>query len=331
MRAIWYTRQGAAEDVLVLGELEPPVPGISEVRVRVTRSGINPHDTKNRSGWTRQPMPAPRVIPHSDGAGIIEAVGPGVSAARIGERVWVFRADSGRKGGGTAADLAVVPSCHAIRLPDITSFDIGACLGVPAITAHAAVFLDGPVTGQTLLIQGGAGAVSQYAIQLARWNGARVITTVSSDDKADLAVRLGADAVVNYRKEDVVSRVRAFAGADGVDRIVEVDFGANLAIDHEIIRENGKIASYSSTKDPDPKLPYYAFARKGVTLHFVQGKNLPEGARAAAARDITVLMERDLLRHPELRLFPLEETVAAHQLLESSAFAGKVLVSVSEA
>lgn len=331
MRAVWYTKQGPAHDVLSLGELDAPVPQLGEVLVRVTRSGINPHDTKNRSGWTKQPMPASLVIPHSDGAGVIEAVGPGVSEARIGERVWVFRADSGREGGGTAADFTIVPNAHAIGLPDRTPFDVGASLGVPAITAHAAVFSDGPVTGQTLLIQGGAGAVSQYAIQLARWNGARVITTVSSNEKADLAIRLGADAVINYRQEDVVSRVRTIAGPHGVDRIVEVDFGANLAVDHEIIRANGTIASYSSTKNPEPRLPYYAFARKGVTLHFVQGKNLPENARAAAARDITVLLQRDLLRHPDVRLFPLEETAAAHQLLESGAFAGKILVSLSEA
>lgn len=331
MKAVWYERQGPAQDVLIYGDLDEPVPGIGEVSVRIVRSGANPHDTKNRSGWTGQPIPATRVVPHSDGAGVIAAVGPGVPTSRIGERVWLFRADLSRKGSGTAAEFAVVPSIHAVRLPDNTSFDIGAALGVPAITAHTALFCDGPVTGQVILIQGGAGAVSQYAIQFARWNGARVITTVSSEEKAALARNLGADEVIDYRHENVVERAKALAGTNGIDRILEVDFGANLEADHAIIRENGIIASYSSTKDTEPKLPYYAFARKGVTIHFIQGKNLPENRRAAAARDINVLMQRDLLRHPEVKVFPLAETAQAHDLLESGRFAGKVLIAVGEA
>lgn len=154
MRAVWYERQGPAQDVLIHGELEQPVPEVGEVCVRIIRSGINPHDTKNRSGWTRQPMPAARVVPHSDGSGVIAAVGPGVPMSRVGERVWIFRADSSREGGGTAAEFAVVPSVHAIKLPSNTSFDIGAALGVPAITAHTALFCDGPVTGQVILFIG---------------------------------------------------------------------------------------------------------------------------------------------------------------------------------
>jgi NADPH2:quinone reductase len=331
MKAVWYTRQGPAREVLVFGEREAPVPDVGEVLVRVLRSGVRNSQTRSPTRASSIPGPTASMTPAPSECGTTLAAGIGWPVHP--ERFFVscgFRADSSRKGGGTAAEFAVMPSIHAIRLPDDVSFDIGACLGVPAMTAHAALFSDGPVTGQTVLIQGGAGAVGQYAIQFARWNGARVITTVSSDEKAALAARLGADAVVNYRRENVVERVRDFAGPEGVDRIVEVDFGANLAIDHAVIRDNGTIASYSSTRDPEPKLPYYAFARKGVTLHFVQGKILTEAARAHGARDITVLMERKILRHPETRLYPLNDTAAAHEELESGTFTGKVLVAPAQ-
>src|SRR5688572_29897885 len=197
MRAAWYERCGPPHEVLHLGETGTPRPGAGEVLVRVAVSGVNPHDTKKRAGWLSRSLPAQRIIPHSDGAGTIVAVGAGVAEARVGERVWPFRADAAAPGAGAAAEYAVVAGGDGVPLPDHLTFEAGACLGVPALTAHRAVFADGPVTGQTILVTGGAGAVASYAIQLAVWNGARVLATVSGPSKADRAKALGAEAVVD--------------------------------------------------------------------------------------------------------------------------------------
>lgn len=327
MRAVFYERCGPAADVLRLGETPAPAPGPNEALVRVHVSGVNPHDVKKRAGWLTQELPAPRVIPHSDGAGVIVETGPGVARERVGERVWIMHASDQRPGAGAAADLVAVHADHAVRLPDGVGFDVGACLGVPFMTAHDAVLRDGPVTGQTVLVQGGAGAVAGYAIQLAAWNGARVIATASSAQKAEHARALGADATIDYRREDVAASVMEMTAGRGVDRIVEVDFGANLAVDHAVIRPCGVVASYSSSRVREPALPYYAFARKGVTLHFVQGMLLTHERAAAGARAATALLERGRLVHPIAATFALDETVAAHELLESGAAIGKILVT----
>jgi NADPH:quinone reductase-like Zn-dependent oxidoreductase len=275
-------------------------------------------------------LPAPRVVPHSDGAGVVAAVGPGVPESRVGERVWFFRADAPAPGSGAAADYAVVASDHAVPLPDQVPFEVGACLGVPALTAHRAVFAEGPVTGQTLLVTGGAGAVAAYAIQFAVWSGARVLTTASNPEKAAHAKRLGAEVAIDYRAADVVDAVMEATAGAGVDRIVEVDFGANLDADKAILRTNGVIAAYSSTRVREPVLPYYELAAKGVTLHFVQGLLLPEPARHAAVRDISVLLRQDRLLHPIAARFPLDRIAEAHALLERGDAIGKVLVVMSD-
>ncbi|HEV7666756.1 MAG TPA: NADPH:quinone reductase, partial [Chloroflexota bacterium] len=233
MRTAWYERQGEPDEVLVVGQLERPRLEAGEVLVRVHASGVNPSDTYGRRG-SQAPMAFPRIIPHQDGAGVIEDIGQGVPRERIGERVWVYEATLNRPG-GTAAEYTTVPAQRAVRLPESVSFDAGACLGIPALTAHRALFADGPVAGQTVLVTGGAGAVGSAAIQLAKWAGAgTIIATVSSDDKARVAREAGADHVVNYRTQDVAAEIRRItsevdAGAGwGVDRIVDVDFGANL-------------------------------------------------------------------------------------------------------
>ena len=326
MRAIWYERCGSPHEVLRLGDLPMPAARPGEVLVEMHCSGVNPHDVKKRAGWLNRALPAIRTIPHSDGAGIIKAVGPGVADSRIGERVWIFHANEAQPGAGAAADYVTVSSQHACRLPDHVSFDVGACLGVPFMTAHDAMLRDGPVTGQTVLVQGGAGAVAAYAIQLARWNGARVIATVSSDAKATHARALGADEIINYRQEDVVARVGHLTDGLGVDRIIEVDFGANLAVDHAVIKPNGVIAAYSSTREREPTLPYYAFAMKGVTLHFVQGMLLRHARAMPGIRDVTVLLEHNLLQHPIARTFAFDQTADAHAALESAEHTGKILV-----
>lgn len=327
MLAAYYERTGPAAEVLRIGDLPIPQAAPGEVLVRVAVSGVNPHDTKKRSGWTGQALPALRVIPHSDGAGTIAAVGEGVSASRIGERVWIFHATDQQPGAGAAAEFVAVHADHANPLPESVSFEIGACLGVPFMTAHDAVLRDGPVSGQTILVTGGAGAVAGYAIQLARLHGAEVIATISSAQKAAHARALGADETIDYRSEDVVARVMQVTNGRGVDRIIEVDFGANLAICHRVIRANGVIAAYSSSRVREPVLPYYAFAPKGVTLHFVQGMLLTHQRAKAGIVELARLLAAGRLSHPIAHVFPLSRIAEAHTLLESGLAIGKVLVS----
>jgi NADPH2:quinone reductase len=326
MIAAFYERCGPPHDVLTIGEVPTPQPAAGEVLVRIAVSGVNPHDTKKRAGWRGHALSTPRVIPHADGAGAIAAVGPGVPETRVGERVWIVRADTVRPGSGAAAEFAIVPSEHAYPLPAGVEPAIGACLGVPGMTAHRAVFADGVVTGQTILVTGGAGAVASYAIQLARWNGARVIATVSSPEKADHVRKLGADEVVDYRRADVAQEVLRLTDGAGVDRVVEVDFGANAAACHRVIKPNGVIAAYSSTRVPEPTFDYYAFALRGVTLRLVQGMVLPAAARREAARDLNALVARGLLQHTIARIEPLAKIADAHAALEAGVI-GKVLVS----
>jgi NADPH:quinone reductase len=327
MRAAWYEASGPAREVIRIGELPRPEPEPGEVLVRVHASGINPSDTKRRAGWRNEPVAHARIIPHSDGAGVIEAVGAGVQG-RIGERVWLWNAQRGRAG-GTCAEYVALPQTQAVPLPQSIGFIEGACLGVPASTAHFAVLADGPLVGQTVLVQGGAGAVGDYAVQWAKRAGARVIATVGSDAKAALARASGADATVNRRAEDVVQRVLDLTDGHGVDRIVEVDLGANLQQDVALIRPNGVIASYSSTACPEPVFPYYPLAYKGVTLRLVQAYILPEPARALAVADIGEALRDGGLQHRIAAVFPLPETAAAHELLESGEAIGNVVVTLT--
>lgn len=265
MRAVWYERHGAA-DVLNIGEMPDPMPGPGEVRVRIVTSGINPSDWKRRQGLTRR-MEFPRVIPHQDGAGVIDRVGPGVPASRLGERVWLYQAQIGRAF-GTAAEYTVQPATRAIPLPSNTSFMEGAGLGVPAMTAHRCVLADGSVTGKTVLVTGGAGAVGHYAIQWAKLHGARVIATVSSDQKAQIARAAGADATINYRTEDTVQHVRDLTDGAGIDHIVEVDFAGNFSVSREVLRDNGVLAVYAAGVAPPPPVPLQ-FKSSNVTVRFV--------------------------------------------------------------
>ncbi|HJU32747.1 MAG TPA: NADPH:quinone reductase [Hyphomicrobiaceae bacterium] len=326
MRAAWYERMGPAREVMMVGELAIPEPGHGEVLIQVEASGVNPHDTKRRSGWLGPAMYAPRVVPHSDGAGTVAALGPCVRGLAEGDRVFVYRAGSARPGEGTAAEYVAIPEANAIRLPERLSFAQGACLGVPAFTAYHATLADGPVSGQTVLVQGGAGAVGVVAVELARWSGARVIATVSSPEKAAIAKTAGADHVIDYTREDVAARVMEITGGAGVERIVEVDFGANVAIDGAVIAENGTVASYSSTRVREPVLPYYAFGLKGVRLHFVQGMNMPRAIREAAARTIVALTGRGMLMPRIAATFALGDIAAAHECVEGGRAIGNVVV-----
>ena len=325
MKAVWYERNGAA-DVLHIGEMPDPTPGPGEVRVLVVTSGINPSDWKRRQGLTRR-MEFPRVIPHQDGAGVIDRVGPGVPESRLGEWVWLYESQIGRPF-GTAAEYTVQPAAHAIPLPPNTSFAEGAGLGVPAMTAHRCVFADGPVTGKTVLVTGGAGAVGHYAIQLAKLHGARVIATVSSDQKAQIALAAGADDTINYRTEDTVQRIMDITGGAGVDHIVEVDFAGNFTVSREILRHNGVLALYTAGVAPQPPVPLQ-FKASNITVRFVLVYDMPEPAKEAAVQEITRLLEGGKLRHLAGPHFPFESVRQAQQAVEGGAI-GKVVLEVAE-
>jgi NADPH2:quinone reductase len=327
MRAAWYERNGPAADVLKLGDLPVPEPGPGEVRVRVAVSGLNPTDVKARAG--SRPMGYPRVVPHQDGAGVIDKVGSGVPASRVGERVWLYIVQW-QRAWGTAAEFTIVPARLAVRLPANTSFAEGACLGIPAVTAHRCLFADGPLAGQTVLVTGGAGAVGHYAVQLAKWAGATVIATVSSHEKAALAAGAGADHTVNYRTGDAAAEILRLTNGAGVDRIVDVDFGANLPVSLKVLKTNGTIATYASMGEPEPKLPFYALMAKNATLRTVLLYTMPERAKDEAARDIAHLVETDRLVHTIGARFPLERIVEAHQAQESGKVTGNIVVDVAE-
>lgn len=329
MKAAWYERKGPAREVLQIGERPTPQPGAGEVRVRVYRSAVNPSDTKNRGGARGNvAMPFPYIVPHQDGAGVVDAVGAGVDAARIGERVWVYEATLGRCH-GTAAQWTVVPAHKAVPLPAAADFDAGACMGIPAMTAHRCVMADGPVSGRTVLVQGGAGAVGWYAVQIARLEGARVIATVSRDEQARRALEAGAHEVVNYRSENVVARVAEIVGAQsGVDRVIEVAFGANLATDIALLRAGGVIATYASDAVPEPAIPFWPMLAKDLSARFVLVYAMSRDAHDDAARWITDALEHGRLKHQIHRTFALDDIAAAHEATESMANVGKVLVAI---
>jgi len=331
MRAAFYTRTGPARDVLQIGEQPAPRPAAGEVLVRVRASGINPADVKRRAGWRGMKMDHPLVVPHTDGAGEVVEVGPGVDGARVGERVWLWNAQGGYgtagRPFGTAAEYVAIPADQAVRLDEKLSFEAGACLGVPAMTAFRAVFADGPVQGQTILVQGAAGAVGHFAVQLAAAGGAKVIGTVSNDAAAAHARAAGAAEIIDRKREDVVQRVQELTKGEGADRIIEVDFGANFAADIAMLKVNGTIASYSSSSNPEPVFPYYAFANKGANLRVIQGFCIPEAARVAGERMLAGLATEGRLTVAIGATYALNEIAAAHEQVERGSL-GNVVVQV---
>jgi len=324
MRAVWYEATGTAQSVLRHGVLDDPLPGPGEVRVRVRASGVNPSDVKARSG-TRGPMPFARVIPHSDGAGLIDAVGAGVDASRINSRVWLWNA-AWKRANGTCAEYVCLPADQAVPLPQNTSWDAGACLGIPASTAAHAVFADGEVSGQTVLVTGGAGAVGHYAIQLARWGGARVIATVSGDEKAQIAHSAGAHAVINYRAGDTTAAVLDVAGGARVDRIIEVEFGGNLAVSEAVLAPGGVIAAYGSMAEPTPQIPFYRLMFNNTTLRMMLVYLLTAQERASVINRLTSALEANALHHAIAARFALDETAKAHEAIESGALIGNAVI-----
>lgn len=327
MKAAWFEAFGPARQVIVVGEQPKPAPAAGEVLVRLRTSGINPSDVKKRAGSSPTLLDQGLVIPGSDGAGVIEAVGEGISPARIGERVWVYQAQHGRRF-GTAAEYVALDARRAAPLPDRAGFEVGACLGIPAMTAHRCVFADGAVQGQTLLVTGGAGRVGFYAIQWAKSAGARVIATASRADDERTCRDVGADAVVNHRQPGWGGQVKAANGGDPVDRVVEVEFGANLAEVLQCIRTGGTIATYSSMQAPEPRLPFYRMMFMDLTVRMVLVYVMPEAAKQAAIADIGKYLAEDRLQHRIAQRLPLEDLARANELIEQGELRGCVVVDI---
>src|SRR3954463_13083920 len=325
MRAVWYDRQGAADEVLVCGELPTPETGYGEVRVRLEASGVNPSDTYRRRGPPA--MEYTRGVTKRDGAGMVDQVVPDFSKRWVGKRVWLYNGQRNGRWMGTAAEYIALSVDLVTELPGHVSFAEGATLGVPAMTAHRAVFVAGPVQGKAVLVTGGAGAVGHYAVQLASWAGARVITTVSSAEKAERARGGGAAHVIDYRREDVAARILDLTGGVGVDHIAEVDFGGNLAATLRCLRVNGSIMIYASNGDREPKLPVRNLMQKNLTVYAMSLASVPHADRKRAQTDIaawTATPGRSILS--VAARFPLYETAAAHKAVEAGGKVGTVVV-----
>jgi NADPH2:quinone reductase len=326
MRAAYYEQNGTARDVLKLAEVETPRPGPGEVRVKLATSGINPSDVKSRSGATRK-IGYPRVIPDSDGAGTIDMVGEGVPASRVGERVWVWNAQWLRPF-GTTAEYVTLPATQAVRLPANTSFETGACLGIPAMTACHAVAVSGAGPGVTLLVAAGAGSVGNYAIQFAKQAGATVIATVSSPKKAEMARAAGADHTIDYKREVVGERVMALTDKKGVDVVVEVDFAANAHLAPGVLRPRGLVVIYG-TGNKGPDVPWNFFLRNAITLQYIYVYELTPAERSAAVAAITRGLESGTLLTNVGLTLPLADVVAAHEAVEQGQALGNVVIKIS--
>ena len=324
MKAAWYERQGAARDVLVVGKMDDPQPLEGEVRIRVAFSGVNPGDVKKREDAFGVGMPYPRVIPHSDGSGTVDAVGEGLPCEWIGRRVWCYGAQSYRPF-GTAAEFTAIPLKQVVQLPESVPLEQGACLGIPGITAHRAVHVGGSVKGKTVLVQGGAGAVGACAVQLAHRAGARVIATCRSESDKEIASRAGADEVL-LTGENLVKRIRALA-RDGVHHIVEVALGANIKTDAEVLAQGGSIATYA-TNTPTPETPVWQLVFVNARLFFVGSDDVPAEAKIEATRDINKSLEAGWKGLDIAEIVPLDQVARAHELVEHPVKLGRVIVAL---
>ena len=325
MRAYWYERSGKAGEVITSGTMPDPEPAGGEVRIQVTHSAINPTDAKRRM-LGRELGQFKRIIPNNDGAGIIDRVGDGVPKARLGEHVWIFGAQAGRPF-GTAADYVTVPSRQAIAMPSEAQLADGACLGVPAVTAHRALFADGSVAGQTVLVTGAAGRVGAYAVQLAKWAGARVIGSVSSPAKSDAIRALGADHWCDYAS--AVQLVNSVTGGAGVDRIVDAAFSSTIMQAPQLLRANGVIATFASDADHTPKIPFQQLMYKNITIRPLAIFGMPREAQDRAFADITAVLRAGKLSHRIGRRFAFDDMIAAHAAMDEGGTWGCVVVDVA--
>ena len=329
MKAWFYERVGAAADVLQPADLPTPMPAAGEVRVRVQWSGVNPSDVKSRGGLRTRTLPFERIVPHSDGSGVIDAVGEGVDAQRIGQRVWLWNAAWGRPF-GTAAEYCCLPQAQAVPLPEAASGEAGACMGIPGLTAMHAVLLDGGVAGKRVLVAGGAGAVGHYAVQLAsRMGAAQVISTTSSETKARLARDAGADHVIDYKTEPVAERVRELTQGRGVDRVIELDLAVNAALDLDVLRPGGELVAYGSSPRPID-LPFAVLLAKNLQLKFFMVYHLEAADRARATAALNRLLARGELQHNIAERWALADMVKAHEAVEGGRLVGNGVLRVGE-
>jgi len=322
MKAAWYERQGPPREVLVVGEMPDLVPASGEVRIRVAASGVNPGDVKKRENAFGYGMPYPRVIPHSDGAGLVDQLGPGVDSEWMGRPVWCYGAQSYRPF-GTAAEFAVLPVDHIAPLPKKASMEQGACLGIPGMTAHRAVNVAGPIGGRTVMVQGAAGAVGLCAVALARRAGARVIGSVRSASDKPTALNSGAHEVV-LSDSELIACVRTVA-PEGVDHIVEVAFGANIQADVELLKQGGSIASYA-TDNAAPKIPFWQMVFKNIRVFFLGSDDFPTEAKVDAARDLNAALEAGWSGFEIAERVPLPDIARAHELVEHPVRPGRIVV-----
>lgn len=329
MRAAWFETFGAAADCLILGDQPRPDPARGEVLVQIKTSAVNPSDVKKRAGAAANLLDQGLVIPHSDGAGIIVAVGEAVSAQRVGERVWVYQAQYGRRF-GTAAEYLAIDESRAATLPDNSSFEIGACLGIPLMTAHRCVFADGKVEGKSILVTGGAGRVGYYAIQWAARAGARVIASASNQADREICLAAGASAVVNHREHNWAEQALAANLGEKIDRVIDVEFGANLPEVLKLIKTSGVIASYSSTQLREPQLPFMQMMFLDLTIRLVLVYAMPESAKQTAIVDINEALRQNSLQHRIAHRLGLDEVARAHELIEQGGFGGCVIINIDK-
>lgn len=324
MKAAKFNALGTASDVLVISEIEKPSPGHGEVLVRIHASAVNPSDVKKRAGAFPDLLDDSFIIPHSDGAGVIEAVGRGVPASRIGARVWVYQAQYTRRF-GTAAEFVALPSNRAVTLPNSVDFNVGACMGIPAMTAHRCVFSEGPVAGKTILVSGGAGRVGHYAIQWAKHAGARVVATASSDESRGHCLSAGADVVCPHSGDAFTSAVLGETKGKGVDLVVDGEFGGNLPSLLDVVATGATIATYSSMVVPEPVLPFKRMMFMDLTIRLVLVYAMPEAAKQYAIEDISRCLNGGLLQHRIAHRLPLAEIAKGHDLIEQGGFYGAVV------
>jgi NADPH:quinone reductase len=324
MRAAWYERRGTARESLVVGEMPEPEPGPGEVRIRVSHSGINPGDVKKRSGWQGSPMPYPRVIPHSDGAGVVATVGEGVPDTRVGERVWCYGAQSYRPF-GTAAEYVVVPSPLAVPLPSDGLEEQAACLGIAGITGYRAVFADGSVRGLNVLVHGATGGVGAIAAQMAHRDGARVFGSVRRKDQLAAARALGIEEAFLASDPLLFSKLHE-AAPDGVHRIAEIDFSDHIALNARLLAIGGVVSSYYSS-DPQPRIPYWQLGFADVTVRLLGSDDFPPQVKTDAAVALTDALVQGDLRIDIAARLPLADIAHAHELVEQR-IGGRVLLEI---
>ncbi|MDH7797922.1 MULTISPECIES: NADPH:quinone reductase [unclassified Beijerinckia] len=325
MLAGWYERCGPADEVISVGEIEKPLAGPGEVLVRVHASGINPSDYKRRAN-VKAGMEFPRIVPHSDGAGTVAALGPGVSNYRVGDRVWMFNAQWARPM-GSAAEFVSLPATLIRPLPNCVSFEEGACLGIPAMTAYHAIFRDGPVKGQTIYVPAATGRVGAYAIQFARWGGARVIASTGSRDKMDAIKALGADVVLD-RNSDLSKSILEHADGRGVDRVIEIDFGHQIGFDEQIVAEGGTIVSYGAAAPGKAEITLSPRRARNMSVHFIFVYMLSDAQKQTTCDGILQAIRDKALRHRIAGTVPLMDLARAHREAESQAGTGHMVVTL---